>query len=353
MMPPLPIDAILAARTTTPPSGRELGRSREGRPIVGHQFGQGPLSISLIAGCHADEPVGPAMLERMIAHLACQQPHSPLLTAATWRIVAHANPDGEIANRPWTDRVVTFRDQQGRSQQGYDLVRYLRHIRREAPGDDMEFGFPRTADPSQDMGARPENRAIAAFLEDGAPLALHASFHGMAFAAGPWFLLERAWIDRTTSHRDTIRERVRALGYRLHDVDRGGEKGFDRIDTGFTTRPDSRAMAEHFRARGDEAMASHFRPSSMELARRLGGDPLTLVSEMPLFLLDPVHYRGDQVYPAVISDLQRHVATGDMDALRQAADDAGIVAMPLGDQMRLQLVYLDIALRAVIEQRQA
>lgn len=319
--------------------------------MVGHRFGRGSLSVSLIAGCHADEPVGPAMLEQVIAHLARAPPHSPLLTTATWRIVAHANPDGEVANRPWTEHVVTFPDAQGRLRTGYDVARYLRDVRREGPGDDVEFGFPRTADPDDDPGARPENRAIAAFLADGAPLDLHASFHGMAFAMGPWFLLERAWIDRTTPHRNTLRDQVRSLGYHLHDVDRGGEKGFDRIDMGFTTRPDSRAMAAHFRARGDEAMASRFRPSSMELARRLGGDPLTLVSEMPLFLLGPEHYQGDIVRPAVINDLQRQAVAGDTETLARTVDETGVVPMAIDDQMRLQLVYLDVALQAVLAQR--
>ena len=57
-----------------------------------------------------------------------------------------------------------------------------------------------------------------------------------------------------------------------------------RLAPGFSTRPDSRAMAAHFRAQGDEATAALFRPSSMEAIRALGGDALTLVSEMPLFV---------------------------------------------------------------------
>ena len=43
-------------------------------------------------------------------------------------------------------------------------------------------------------------------------------------------------------------------------------------------------MSEYFMAAGDPVTASLFRPSSMETVRSLGGDPLTLVSEMPLFI---------------------------------------------------------------------
>ena len=47
---------------------------------------------------------------------------------------------------------------------------------------------------------------------------------------------------------ETLGRQVGELGYVLHDVERGGEKGFHRIDEGFTTRPDSRAMKAHFEA---------------------------------------------------------------------------------------------------------
>ncbi|MCB1036733.1 MAG: peptidase, partial [Acidobacteria bacterium] len=80
--------------------------------------------------------------------------------------------------------------------------------------------------------------------------------------------------------RNKLTRTVSQMGFGLHDVDRKGEKGFHRIGPGFCTRPDSRAMAAFFIARGDAETAALFRPSSMELVRSLGGDPLTLVSEM-------------------------------------------------------------------------
>ena len=63
LMRELPIEEILApdAPTGRPPL-EAIGRSREGREILGGVFGKGghsALHISLIAGCHADEPVGP------------------------------------------------------------------------------------------------------------------------------------------------------------------------------------------------------------------------------------------------------------------------------------------------------
>ena len=120
------------------------------------------------------------------------------------------------------------------------------------------------------------------------------SLHGMAFAAGPWYLIEPAWADRSVMIIEKCGAATSAMGYRLHDVERHGEKGFTRIARGFCTRPDSVAMAAHFHDLGDDATASLFRPSSMETIRAMGGDALTLVSEMPLFTLPGV---GDTIEP--------------------------------------------------------
>jgi hypothetical protein len=188
---------------------------------------------------------------------------------------------------------------------------------------------------------------VAAFLAEGAPFHLHASFHGMFFASGPWFLLEPAWIDRTARLRENLRRRVAEMGYRVYDVDRGGEKGFSRIDVGFTTRPDSRAMAAYFLERGDPETAAKFRPSSMEYARSLGGDPLTMVSEMPLFLTPPAAGPDTFGDPALRAELARLSLTTSPEELRAEAGRRGLRGMPLRDQMRLQLAYLDEALTAV------
>ncbi len=344
MRPRLPIEDILATDTAAPRHLAEtIGSSRAGRPMLGYRFGSGACHISLIAGCHADEPVGPAMLDRLATWLAAEEASSAVLKDYTWTLVPHANPDGETDNAAWTSEL--FDSPASLATATVDLPAYLRHVERELPGDDVEFGFPREA---SDTGARPENRNIARYLEAGGPYHLHGSFHGMAFAAGPWFLIEQGWIDRTASLRSYLRDRVRALGYRLHDIDRRGDKGFHRIDEGFTTRPDSRAMIEHFRARGDEAMAGLFRPSSMEFVRSLGGDPFTLVSEMPLFVAPAeIYQQGNLVRPEALAELRALARTGTTEEVEAAARAAGVRPMPIGDQMRLQLEFLAAGLEAV------
>jgi hypothetical protein len=275
-------DEILGSAPIDAAYGMEIGRSREGRSVRGFQFGRGDFRVSLLGGCHADEPVGPRLLRRLAGWLSRLPGDDPTLARHEWWVLPHINPDGAERNRGW----------QAGDPPAYDPVEYLAGSMREPPGDDIEFGFPRGV---EDDGARPENRAAYDWWRGaGGPFDLHVSLHGMAFAAGPWFLIEPAWRDRCELLKDRCRDRVRDLGYVLHDVERDGEKGFFRIERGFCTRPDSRFMAEHFRGRGDEETARLFRPSSMETVRSLGGDPLTLVSEMPLFITPGV---GEELGP--------------------------------------------------------
>lgn len=338
----LPIEEILATEPLADAAGAiRLGESRQRQPLAGYRFGAGDRGVTLIAGCHADEPVGPAMLERLVAWLAARSPGDELLRRYRWHVVPRANPDGDARNRAWIERTVDLVDHAGAADRGYELASYLRSVVRELPGDDVEFGFPRSSD---DGEARPENRAVAAFLADGAPLVLHGSFHGMGFAPGPWFLIEAAWADRSLVLRDSLRRSVAKLGYELFDPDRGGEKGFVRIDAGFTTRPDSRAMAEHFERLGDPETAAKFRPSSMELVRSLGGDPFTFVSEMPLFLV-PAPGPGERPGERLKLLLERP------DELEAEIARLAVRPMPIRDQMRLQLRFLEESLRLIETQR--
>jgi len=345
----LPVDEILNQAPKHPKAGTAIGVSREGRSVRAFRFGRGALNVSLIGGCHADEPVGPWMLRRLAAHLARVGPSDPLLTGASWNIVPHVNPDGEAENRSWCEPEV--RDLP--PDAGFDVARYLAGVIREPPGEDIEFGFPRPeVDPDDDV--RPENRAVAGFLEKAAsrsgPFHLHVSFHGMAYAGGPWFLIDAAWRDRAAPLMTTLARQVADLGYPLHDVERRGEKGFHRIARGFCTRPDSASMARHFQARNDPDTAAKFRPSSMEYVRSLGGDPLTLVSEMPLFILKGM---GDAIEPAdpvaddfrdrILPGLREAVENGDADLDREL-EGAGLTAMPIVEQMRLQLLFLEAGL---------
>lgn len=326
----------LLAVPADPPADRaeELGRSREGRPVLGWRLGRGERRVSLVAGCHADEPVGPHLLRRLLTWLGGLAEEDPLLERWSWWIVPHANPDGEARNRRWYGA--------GPRHVRYDAGSFAAGAVREAPGDDVEFGFPRGP---EDTGARPENRAIADWWgAAGGPFHLHASLHGMTVGAGPWFLVEEAWVERSGPLRDRCREATRRRGYRLHDDPRRGEKGFRRLERGFSTRPDSRAMRRHFLERGEEGTAALFRPSSMETVRAMGGDPLTLVSEMPLFLAPPgslAHEEGTPAYAPWkerLGEWRARLEAGELtpEDVRAEARLLGLRPMPVRDQLALQ-----------------
>lgn len=347
------LEARLVAVLQADPPGDDarivLGRSREGRPIHGYRFGHtdaGGPRISLLAGCHADEPVGPRLLRRLVAHLASLDSADPLVSDLEWWIVPHINPDGEDRNRAW----------QTAGAESYDFASYLGAAVRERPGDDIEFGFPRCA---RDAGARPENRCVYDWWSTApGPFSLHVSLHGMAVAAGPWFLLDRAWVSRCELLMRRCRDRTGTLGYVLHDVERSGEKGFSRIARGFCTRPDSRSMLAFFETLGDPDTARLFRPSSMETVRSLseaqGGDTLTLVSEMPLFLIpgvgerlgppDPVAER----WSTMIDGWRGALASGrSTPSVRDEAAAAGVHPMPVHDQMTLQWTMIAAGVETV------
>ena len=338
---------ILAAEQVRPDAGRTIGRSLEGRPVLGYRFGSGPLRVSLIAGCHADEPVGPELLRRLTGFLLTLSPDDPLLRAAEWWIVPHVNPDGEARNRAWQNPI----------PDSFDPVRTLAGAIRELPGDDLEFGFPRDV---EDAGGRPESRAVYDWWREAdRPFDLHASLHGMGFAAGPWYLIEPGWVERTRVLRASCSRRTQQLGYTLHDVERQGEKGFHRIERGFCTRPDSQAMRDYFLARDDPDTAGRFRPSSMEAIRSLGGDPLTLVSEMPLFLTPGAGESPGPPDPALEAWKQRIVAwraalsdpVSDHGELAAEMFEAGLRAMPVRHQMELQWTFIAAGLAEVMRSR--
>ena len=306
------------------------------------------MRVSLVAGCHADEPVGPRFLRHLIGLLSGPA-GDELRREATWFVIPHINPDGAAANAAW----------QIPGAERYDFASWLRHRVRELPGDDIEFGFPRG---KHDRDARPENRAAWEFWRGAAPFDLHVSLHGMSVAAGPYFLVERSWWPRFREGARALARDVEGAGYELHDVEREGEKGFHRLARGFCSRPDSRAMRRHFLDRGDPETAARFRPSSMEAVRSLGGDPLTLVTEMPLFITPGVGAEPGPPDPVLMRWRERiaewevrigGVGGGDeaartQGAVREEAGKAGLRAMPVRDQMRFQWSFIRAGLRAAV-----
>lgn len=277
-----------------------LGKSRENRDIIGFKVGKGNINVSIVAGAHSDEPVGPRTALFLAEGLLTKRNSffKELHDRATWWIVPHVNPDGEIKNVNWMN------DSSG------DFRIYSNNVFREKPGDDVEFCYPqnqnelnailnaqvkKTENESADVKnekystlPRPENLAVANFLgQNKEQFHLHLSLHSMAVANGAWYLVCREWADRwrASNVSDELIATTKGEGLPLHDWDRKGDKGFTGIAPGFSTTPRSEAMQEFFLNQDDPVTASKFRPSSMEFVQSFGGDPLCLVSELPRYVI--------------------------------------------------------------------
>lgn len=304
-----------------------IGISREERPLYGVRCGTGPATVSVIAGCHADEPAGPMTASCLPSLLARHAPE--LLERFSFRIVPQMNPDGAERNRAW------FRER-------LDLNLYIEHVVRELPGDDVEFGF------GDDPHMRPECRAAQTFLSSGAPYAAHFSLHGMGFSEGAWCLIHPSWRDRSTPFQAAFAKFCADNAMPLHDIDRHGEKGFERIAPGFCTTPNSTAMREYFLAEDDSETAEKFRPSSMEWIASLGGAPLAIVSEMPLFRIGK---RTRDLNHPVSAELRAALTAcragrGSLESVVRAFD---VTPMPFETQIQAQFAMIVLSLRSLID----
>ncbi|MGF1669490.1 MAG: M14 family zinc carboxypeptidase [Balneolaceae bacterium] len=319
--------APLLDRSDNPVEILTIGQSEEGRPIHAFRYGSGNTRVVLLAGAHSDEPVGPEMLRILVEHLLTRKAPSGLPEKYRILIIPHINPDGEAKNRRW-------------AEQWPDLQAYAAHAFREEPGRDLEFGYP---------GMRLENKAVSGILQEFAPCDLYINFHGMAFAEGIMLLIERHWADRTNKLQADFQALAKKHDLPLHDHDRKGEKGFQYIGPGFTTTPKGRAMRKHFLDQGDEVTASKFHLSSMEYIRSLGGDPLCLVTELPLFLVSSDHKSDQPGVPATYLALKeklpeirrRAVAEKPLDPV---LSNFQIKPVPIETAIRIQLGVIRSAL---------
>jgi len=309
----------------------ELGLSEEGRPIYACALGHGGKTVSLLAGAHSDEPVGPATLRALILQtLARPRDFAELFEQFKFVVIPHVNPDGEAKNKTWI-------------QAWPEPEAYISHVFRELPGRDVEFGYP---------AMRKENQLVAGFLKKHAPFHLHFSMHGMGFSDGLFLLIEKSWIDRTIKLREKFSKMAMDLQCILHDHDRNGEKGFQYIGPGFTTTPEGGAMRDYFVGVNDEHTASLFHDSSMEFVRKLGGDPLCLVTELPLFLVNkkftpqPGKPVGYLELKKQLPGWKQKLACGE--SIAEALAELQITAFPLQTQIQCQLRIINWALERLL-----
>ena len=168
-------------------------------------------------------------------------------------------------------------------------------------------------------------------------------------------LIERHWTSRTQHVRDAYTSLAATLGLGLHTHNRKGEKGFFYIEEGYTTTPEGAAMQDHFRGIRDFETAALFHSSSMEFMRSVGPDPLSLVTEIPLFAMD--HSGSDTLVPEnyvsfreALPNLRLRLERGD--SIQTEIDRYGIRAVPVRDAIQLQLAAIELGIETVEANRE-
>jgi hypothetical protein len=164
--------SAFARSRTLPPSGlREIGRSRQGRPLQLLTVGRGRRHILVVAGPHSDERVGPATALRLAHRVAAD---SSLHTGAdaSWHFLLCLDPDGTV-----------------RSEAGPAVRRtpaeHFRHAYRP-PADEQPEWAP-SIRPADDQ--LPESQALMDLIDELRP-EMQCSLHGNDLG-GSWIQLTR------------------------------------------------------------------------------------------------------------------------------------------------------------------
>jgi len=240
-------------------TGRLTGRM----PLL--RVGDGPIQIALKGNAHADEPAGTVTCFELARWLATAPDGQRLAGQATFHLLPSANPDGLARNAEWMVGETP------------DPVTWMQTVHRDPPAEDREFGYGDTPE----QATHPECAAWHGYLASLPALHGYVSLHSMAFAGGAWFLAMLDDLDRRQPLLAALAQAAADAGLPLHDEDRGGRKGFSRIQPGFCSAPTRDGMAAFFRAAGTPAAADWLKLNSMQVVQRLHGTPVALVSELP------------------------------------------------------------------------
>lgn len=147
-----------------------IGASSEGRPLEKLTIGHGARAVLVVGGPHANEPVGGATIEALLA-LLVDDPSLERAAGCTWHVIPCIDPDGLERNRGWVETPLS-------------LQRYARHFFRPAFPDQAEYSFPLVV-PGYSFGnATPENAAWKRVLDDVRPqlqFSLHNAESGGVF----------------------------------------------------------------------------------------------------------------------------------------------------------------------------
>ncbi|MFH9815262.1 M14 family zinc carboxypeptidase [Streptomyces sp. NPDC017230] len=156
--------AALVARYPRDARLRRVGTSRSGIPLLLLSVGHGSRQALVVAGPHANEPVGGATVLRL-AERALADPRLTEGADATWNLLLSVDPDGLRCNEGWLSGP-------------YTLGRYARNFFR--PGF---LEQPEWLPDGPDRAVLPETRALLTLQDELRPF-LQCSLHGVDVGGG-------------------------------------------------------------------------------------------------------------------------------------------------------------------------
>ena len=155
----------------------EIGKSRDGDPILCLKIGDGDLKALLYAFPHPNEPVGSLMLDYLSWKLV-EDDELRKTFNFTWYIVKVADPDGARLNEGWFKTPESFKA-------------YVLNYYRPAGNQQVEWTFPIKYKTLNFQDPIPETKALMEIIESEKPDFIY-SLHNAGFGGVYYYITEEA-----------------------------------------------------------------------------------------------------------------------------------------------------------------
>ena len=146
---------------------KEIGRSRNGRPIYCLKIGEGKENALLFGFPHPNEPIGSISLEFLSLFLA-KNPEFTKETGYTWYLIKAIDIDGAILNEGW------FKGE-------FDPLKYSKNYFRCAPFDQVEWSFPINYKKLKWEKPLPETKALINLINKLKPKFMYSLHNALGF----------------------------------------------------------------------------------------------------------------------------------------------------------------------------
>lgn len=302
----------LAARYPGLVEAREVGRSREGRPIRCLKIGSGSRNALLFACPHPNEPIGAMTLDFLARELA---ENSQLRESMdyTWYLIKVSDPDGIALNEGWFKGPFTIHN-------------YLRHYYRPAFHEQVEWTFPVSYKRLHFDAPLPETRVLMDLIEALKPDFVYP-LHNLGFGGAYWYLSRPA-----PQLYEGYYACVRRMGVprKLGEAEVPYAKSFAPAVFQMLTVKDDYDYTETY-TDADPVAGHPFGTSSGDYAMRHGAEnPFVFVCELPYFF----ERRIDDLTPSEITRREavvescRYKARHHEDLARLAGPVLELLSMP-------------------------